>query len=106
MPLSERQPSTDLRTTRRLSPNPMTATGTHRSARARGNARVERIDVKAKVHGEGTPRVDMVERHLDDAADAPLVDLVHRERLDAVLLEQAFLARVDVAQADIHELVR
>ena len=56
--------------------------------------------------GELTAGVNVVERHLDDAPDAVLVDLVHAERLDAVLLEDAALAVVDVAQADVHEPVR
>ena len=78
------------------------ATADGRSGRGR-NSRIQRVNIEAQVDGELAPRVDMVERHLDDAPDAVLVDLVHRERLDAVLAQDALLARVDVAQADVHD---
>lgn len=47
----------------------------------------------------------MVQRLLHDRADAKRIDLVHAERLDAVLAQEPLLARVDVAQADVHEPV-
>ena len=80
------------------------ATTDGRSGRGR-NGRIQRVNVEAQVNRVLAPRVDMVERHLDDAPDAVLVDLVHAVCLDAVLLEDAALALVDVTKADVHEPV-
>ena len=76
---------------------------THGRARAGRDARVERVDVEAQVDRAVAPQVDVIERHLDDVPDAELVDLVHAERPDAVLLEDRLLAAVDVAQPDVHD---
>ncbi len=78
--------------------------GAHRCAGRRGDRRIERVHVEAQVDRAVAARVHVVERHVDDAPDPVLVDLVHRERLDAVVLEDALLARVDVAQADVHDV--
>ena len=48
----------------------------------------------------------MIKRHLDNTTNTPFIDLMHGERLDAIRLEEALLARIDVAQADVHQLVR
>lgn len=69
------------------------------------DARVECVDVKAQVDRAVPRGVHVVEGELDDTPDAVLVDVVHAERLDAVLLEDGLLARIDVAQADVDDAV-
>ena len=81
-------------------------TTSDRSTSARSNTRVEAINIEAQVDGQVPVGVDVVQSQLNDLADTVLVDLMHAERLDAVLLEDAALALVDVAQADVHEAVR
>ena len=49
------------------------------------------------------PWVDVVQRHFHHSPDPVLVHLVHRVRHNAVLSQDAFLARVDVAQTDVHD---
>jgi len=78
-------------------------TASHRSSSARRKPRVQRINVERQVNGR--VRADPAERHVHDLADAVAVDVVHAERLDAVLAQDLLLAAVDVAQADVHDLL-
>lgn len=51
-------------------------------------------------------RVHMVQRQLHHLSNPILVHLVHRERLDPVLLQNPLFPGVDVAQTDVDDLVR
>jgi hypothetical protein len=52
------------------------------STSGRSDLGVERIDVEREVDGTVFVGVHVVERHLDDFADSPLVDVEHGEALD------------------------
>lgn len=45
----------------------------------------------------------MVQSHLDDLTDTVLVDLVHREGSDTMLLENLLLARIDITETNVNE---
>lgn len=49
--------------------------------------------------------VHVVERESDNASDTQLINFMHAESLDAERLDQDLLARIDVAQADVHDAV-
>lgn len=60
-----------------------------RCARARRNARVERVNIKAQMNRTVSLQVDMVERQL---ANAIVINLMHTRGLDAVFLQNLLLA--------------
>lgn len=77
----------------------------HASGRlTRGNRRIHRVHVEAQMYRLVKAWVDVLQRHLHDFADTISVDLVHRERLDPVLLQDLLLRRVDVSQTDIYAM--
>lgn len=47
----------------------------------------------------------MLDGHLDNLGNAVLVDLVHREGLDAVLAQDLLLASIDIAETNVDEAV-
>ena len=49
--------------------------------------------------------VHVIQCHLDDLPDTVFVDFVHAERLDAIFLQDAFFARVNIAQTDVDNAV-
>ena len=49
--------------------------------------------------------VDIVKSHFDHLADTELVDMVHRERLDLVVLENLTLSLINITQANIYNTV-
>ena len=51
-------------------------------------------------------RVDVAERQLHRVAHAHLVDVAHVEDLEAGLVHEALLARVDAADADLADPLR
>ena len=75
----------------------------HRCASARSEPRVQRINVERQVNRR--VRANPAERHVHDLANAMTVNIVHAERLDAVLAQDLLLTAVDVAQADVHDLL-
>lgn len=84
----------------------MNIKGAYRRSGGRGDCGVQGVHVKAQVDGAVPVRVDVVKGHVDDAPDTILVYFVHGEGFDAVLLEDALLARVDVAQTNVDDAVR
>ena len=65
--------------------------------------RVDRVDVERDVQGSPAVRVDALQRHLDDARDAVLVDVSHREDVYVAPTERRGLLGVDVPQPDVRE---
>ena len=50
-------------------------------------------------------RVNMIQSHLDDFSDTIFVHFVHGECFDSVVPDYLFLAFIEIAKTDIHELV-
>jgi hypothetical protein len=67
---------------------------------------VQSIDIVAQMDRSSSVRVDVVQRHLDDLTDAVLVDLVHGECLNVVLLQDLLLAGVDISKTDVDDRLR
>lgn len=50
---------------------------------------------------QDTVWIDVVQRHVNDLADAVLVYLVHAKRSDILILEDLLLPLVNVTQSDV-----
>lgn len=78
-------------------------TASHGSAGAGSETRVKSIDVEGQM--DRSVRANPAQSHVHDLADAVTVDVVHAERLDAVLAQDLLLAAIHVAQADVYQLL-
>ena len=70
-----------------------------RGSHARSDVRIEKIDIEADV--QMRVAVEPGERLLHRLAHAHLVDVAHVEHIEALVVDEALLASVDAADADL-----
>ena len=75
----------------------------YRRSRRGGNTGVQRVHIKAQVNRTVTAWIDVIEGHFDHFANAPLVDMVHAERLDVMLDQNGLFGSVNVSQTNVYQ---
>lgn len=69
--------------------------------RTRSNCGIKSVNVETEVKGSIAAGVDMLKRKFHDFANAILVDVVHSENLNFVLLQNLLFGVIYVSETDV-----
>lgn len=66
--------------------------------RTRSNCGIKSVNIETEVKGAVAAGIDMLKRKFHDFANAVLVDVVHSENLDSVLLQNLLFGVINVSE--------